>query len=127
MRIHGIRNWIEQSYKQVKDELGWADFQVRTDRAIRRHQTLVNRAFSFCWETGPPPTPAHRPPRAERGHPNAPPGTHGVKRRGLETERKPPRQSPTLLSAIRGTGLAATDVRGCRIRNPVNESVQDST
>ena len=49
MRIYGIRNWIEQGYKQVKDELGWADFQVRSDIAIRRHQALVNCAFSFCW------------------------------------------------------------------------------
>ncbi|MCQ8195217.1 hypothetical protein NP777_44775 [Streptomyces sp. RCU064] len=40
VRIYGIRNWIEQSYKQVKDELGWADFQVRTDRAIRRSWAL---------------------------------------------------------------------------------------
>jgi hypothetical protein len=40
---------IEQGYKQVKDELGWADFQVRSDTAIRRHQVLVNCAFSFCW------------------------------------------------------------------------------
>jgi hypothetical protein len=45
------RHWIEQSYKQVKDELGWADFQVRSATAIRRHQTLVNCAFSFCWDT----------------------------------------------------------------------------
>ncbi|WLW58796.1 hypothetical protein [Streptomyces sp. YU58] len=29
-------------YKQIKDELGWADFQVHSDTAIRRHQTLVN-------------------------------------------------------------------------------------
>lgn len=50
VRIYGIRNWIEQGYKQVKDELGWADFQVRSDTAIRRHQTLVNCAFSFCWD-----------------------------------------------------------------------------
>src|SRR5713101_5048150 len=49
VRIYGIRNWIEQGYKQVKDELGWADFQVRSDIAIRRHQVLVNCAFSFCW------------------------------------------------------------------------------
>jgi hypothetical protein len=49
-RIYGIRHWIEQSYKQVKDELGWADFQVRSDTAIRRHQTLVNCAFCFCWD-----------------------------------------------------------------------------
>jgi len=58
--IYGLRHWIEQSYKQVKDELGWADFQVRSDTAIRRHQTLVNCAFSFCWTNGPvDPTPAH--------------------------------------------------------------------
>jgi hypothetical protein len=49
VRIYGIRHWIEQGYKQVKDELGWADFQVRSDLAIRRHQVLVNCAFSFCW------------------------------------------------------------------------------
>jgi SRSO17 transposase len=48
----GLRNWVEQGYKQVKDELGWADFQVRSDRAIRRHWTLVCCAFSFCWHAG---------------------------------------------------------------------------
>ena len=62
VRIYGIRHWIEQSYKQVKDELGWADFQVRSDIAIRRHQALVNCAFSFCWNAWfadpvPPATP----------------------------------------------------------------------
>jgi hypothetical protein len=51
VRIYGIRNWIEEGYKQVKDELGWADFQVRSDTAIRRQQTPVNCAFSFCWDT----------------------------------------------------------------------------
>ncbi len=49
VRIYGIRHWTDQGYKQVKDELGWADFQVRSDIAIRRHQVLVNCAFSFCW------------------------------------------------------------------------------
>ena len=49
VRIYGLRIWVEQSYKQVKDELGWADFQVRSDTAIRRHWELVNCAFSFCW------------------------------------------------------------------------------
>ena len=29
VRLSGIRHWVEQGYKQVKDELGWADFQVR--------------------------------------------------------------------------------------------------
>src|SRR6266705_1816463 len=41
VRIYGIRHWTGQSYKQVKDQLGWADFQVRSDVAIRRHQVLV--------------------------------------------------------------------------------------
>ncbi|MFE2870972.1 transposase [Embleya sp. NPDC059259] len=82
VRIHGIRHWIEQSYKQVEDELGRADFQVRSDIAIRRHQTLVNCAFSFCWDawfTEPDPTPAPVPQpcddtgeRGTRNHPTAP-------------------------------------------------------
>jgi hypothetical protein len=69
VRIYGIRNWIEQSYKQVKDELGWADFQVRSDTAIRRHQALVNCAFSFCWDawSGHPPSPAAAPPAPRPG------------------------------------------------------------
>ena len=33
----------------MKQELGWADFQVRADRAIRRHWELVCCAFCFCW------------------------------------------------------------------------------
>jgi hypothetical protein len=40
--------------------------------------------------------------------------THGVKRRGLETERKPPRQSPTLLSDAVKVGRALRI--GCRER-----------
>jgi hypothetical protein len=63
VRLYGIRHWIEQSYKQVKDELGWADFQVRSATAIRRHQTLVHCAFSFCWNTWfDPPTTNDRTP-----------------------------------------------------------------
>ena len=41
-----------------------ADFQVRSDIAIRRHQALVNCAFSFCWaawSAHPPPSPATPP------------------------------------------------------------------
>jgi len=81
VRIYGIRHRIEQSCKQVKDPLGWADFQVRSDIAIRRHQALVNCAFSFCWAAWfadhPPqdaaaPRPA--PGRGERGpHAGLPP------------------------------------------------------
>lgn len=49
VRLYGLRNWVEQSYKQAKQELGWADFQVRQDRAIRRHWEWVCCAFAFCW------------------------------------------------------------------------------
>jgi hypothetical protein len=41
--------WVEQSYKQVKHALGFSDYQVRSDHAIRRHWQLVFCAFSFCW------------------------------------------------------------------------------
>lgn len=50
VRLYGLRQWVEQSYKQVKQELGWADFMVRSDQAIRRHWYLVCCAFSFCWQ-----------------------------------------------------------------------------
>lgn len=49
VRLYGLRMWVEQSYKQVKGALGFADFQVRADHAIRRHWHLVFCAFSFCW------------------------------------------------------------------------------
>jgi hypothetical protein len=69
VRIYGIRHWTEQSCKQVKDELGWAGFQVRSDTAIRRHQALVTCAFSFCraaWFADPAP-PAATPPAPDAG------------------------------------------------------------
>jgi hypothetical protein len=74
VRLYGLRNWVEQGYKQVKGELGWADFQVRSDRAIRRHWALVCCAFSFCWQafladhpTRPAPPDPPAAPAAARG------------------------------------------------------------
>ncbi len=49
LRLYGLRMWVEQSYKQVKHVLGWSDYQVRSDIAIRRHWQLVCCAFAFCW------------------------------------------------------------------------------
>jgi hypothetical protein len=49
VRLYGLRMWVEQSYKQVKHVLGWSDYQVRSDVAIRRHWEMVCCAFSFCW------------------------------------------------------------------------------
>ena len=83
-RIYGIRHWIEQSCKQVKDDLGWADFQVRSGAAIRRHQALVNCAFSFCWAAWfgehPPQQDAAAPPQPGSGR-----GERGPARRPADT------------------------------------------
>jgi len=49
VRLYGLRLWVEQSYKQVKGQLGGADFQGRSATAIRRHWQLVCCAFTFCW------------------------------------------------------------------------------
>jgi SRSO17 transposase len=104
VRIYGIRNWIERGYKQVKDELGWAGFQVRSDVAIRRHQTLVGCAFCFCWTTGlaespgsDTPTP---PPRTETAGPEA-------EERGAHAP-----------AAGRAAGLAAGAARGAWLADP---------
>ncbi|MFE0063166.1 hypothetical protein [Streptomyces sp. NPDC059003] len=75
---YDLRNWTEQSYQQVKDELGWADFQVRSDAAIRRHQALVNCTFNFCWTTWFTPDPLtselepFRPREREHSRPTSP-------------------------------------------------------
>ena len=100
--IYGIRHWIEQSYKQVKDELGWADFQVRSDVAIRRHQALVNCAFSFCWAAWFHDHPAPLQPEAPQPGPGG--GERGAARRRA--------------AAI----LAAGAARGARLAFPVDRA-----
>ena len=96
VRIYGIRHWIEQSYKQVKDELGWADFQVRSDIAIRRHQALVNCAFSFCWDAWF----AEHPPQHDAA-PQPGPGGGERGRRRRRSHRRRRRRWPRALRAIR--------------------------
>jgi hypothetical protein len=49
VRLYGLRNWVEQQYKHVKHSLGWSQYQVRSDVAMRRHWALVQCAFAFCW------------------------------------------------------------------------------
>jgi hypothetical protein len=63
IRLYGLRTWVEQSYKQVKHALGWSQYQVRSDQAIRRHWQLLCCAFSFCWYhvSHPPKTEASLP------------------------------------------------------------------
>jgi hypothetical protein len=89
VRLYGIRHWIEQSYKEVKTELGWADFQVRSDVAIRRHQTLLNCAFSFCWNAwfDQPSTADRQTPTAAAAEPpNTGPVERGRRTRTAETQ-----------------------------------------
>lgn len=76
VRLYGLRAWVEQGYKQLKHELGWADFQVRSDRAIGRHWALVCCAFSFCWRAwfGAAPPAAHPAPSAGAVGPFPPAG-----------------------------------------------------
>src|SRR6266852_458544 len=104
VRLYAIRNWTGQSYKQVKDELGWADFQVRSDLAIRRHQALVNCAFSFCWAAWSGDHPAPRQTAAPRPEPGR--GERGAARR---------RAAP-------GAVLAAGAARGTRLAFPLDRA-----
>jgi hypothetical protein len=91
VRIYGLRHWTGQGYKQVKDELGWAGFQVRSDIAIRRHQALVNCAFSFCWAVAPPPPPGPAPDsRPERGHRSPAPAAPDTPKRLSRPKLAPP-------------------------------------
>lgn len=50
--IYRLRDWIEHFYKPVKHELGWADYQVRSERAIVRHWQLVLLAYTFSLLVG---------------------------------------------------------------------------
>jgi hypothetical protein len=111
VRLYGLRNWVEQGYKQVKGELGWADFQVRSDRAIRRHWQLVCCAFSFCWRAWFAEHPA-QPASAEPVEPQAVASPGAA--RGETTEQ--PHQASR-------DGLVAGDAApGARLADPVGRA-----
>ena len=81
VRLYGLRTWVEQAYKQVKGSLGWSQYQVRSDRAMRRHWALVQCAFAFCWwaESQVPMGAAAPHSGADLEHPEAPHGERGGK------------------------------------------------
>src|SRR5260370_34650485 len=54
--IYRLRDWIEHYYKPVKHELGWADYQLRPERAIVRHWQLVLLAYTCSLLVGALPT-----------------------------------------------------------------------
>jgi SRSO17 transposase len=110
VRLYGLRNWVEQGYKQVKQELGWADFMVRTDQAIRRHWQLVHCAFSFCWQTwfasGVMEAQADVHPDAPGTCPEPVPATDEAAGRGGNGARNgPPRDECVAAGAAPGAGL----------------------
>jgi hypothetical protein len=106
VRLYSLRNGVEHGYKQVKNELGWADFQVRSDRAIRRHWQLVCCAFCFCWRAWFAEPPAPPPPDAQ-------PASAGA--RGETTSQQRAR-------ARRGGGLAGNAAPGTRLADPVGRA-----
>jgi DDE superfamily endonuclease len=107
VRLYSLRNWVEQGYKQVKHELGWADFQVRSDRAIRRHWQLVCCAFSFCWRAWF----ADQPVSAMQ--PDAQPASAGARGETTRQQRA---------HARRGGGLAGGAASGARLADPAGRA-----
>ena len=67
--LYRLRDWIEHFYKPAKHELGWADYQLRPERAIVRHWQLVLLAYTFSLLVGALPAPPATAPTA------APPST----------------------------------------------------
>jgi SRSO17 transposase len=55
--LYRLRDWIEHYYKPAKHELGWADYQMRPERAIVRHWHLVMLAYTFSLLVGVPAAP----------------------------------------------------------------------
>ena len=44
-QLYSLRNWIEYSFKQVKNELGWADFRLTDYESIERWWELIFSAY----------------------------------------------------------------------------------
>jgi SRSO17 transposase len=91
--LYRLREWIEHFYKPAKHELGWADYQLRPERAIVRHWQLVLLAYTFSLLVGAlpiTPTAAPAPPAPD---PSPAPAATGGGKIG-------PRPSPR----VRGAG-----------------------
>ena len=56
--LYRLRDWIEHYYKPAQHELGWADYQMRSEPAIVRHWQLVLLAFTFRLLVGAVPGPS---------------------------------------------------------------------
>jgi SRSO17 transposase len=50
-QLYSLRNWIEYGFKQVKNELGWADFRLTNYASIERWWEIVFSAyFLVSWQ-----------------------------------------------------------------------------
>jgi hypothetical protein len=67
-----LRDWTRHCYKPVKHELGWADDQLRPERAMVRHWQLVLLADPFSLLVGALPPPAAEPERTSPADQPAP-------------------------------------------------------
>lgn len=43
--LYSLRNWIEYGFKQVKNELGWADFRLTNYASIERWWEIIFSAY----------------------------------------------------------------------------------
>jgi len=112
VRLFGLRIWVEQSYKQVKYALGWGEYQVRSDRAIRRHWALVWCAFSFCWlhqrDKTPPSTDPAQPARPAPAAPAAPAFQSGGENQRPTGQCATPAQRLVASGPAHGAGMVGT-------------------
>ena len=114
VRLYSLRSWIEQSYKQVKNSLGWAHYQVRKDVAIRRHWQLVCCAFAFCWWENAALLEASVPPGVVLDTKEIPYTSVAETERGEKKDRKPERGPPS--SVLAGGSEKGQSVAGA-LRN----------
>ena len=103
VRLYGLRNWVEQQYKHVKASLGWSQYQVRSDHAMRRHWALVQCAFAFCWWADTRPSPHAGGSEHDLA---APPVEHADERGGKGSAAAAP-VAPALALLARGAAAGA--------------------
>ena len=107
--LYRLREWIEHFYKPAKHELGWADYQMRPERAIVRHWQLVLLAYTFSLLVGALPTAA---PASTATDPSTPP-------QATDGGKIGPRPSPR----VRGAGrLDRHAAAGAQLAVPVGTS-----
>jgi hypothetical protein len=110
-RIYRLRDWIEHYYKPAKHELGWADFQVRSEKAIVRHWQLVMLAFTFSLLTAAPAEKTGEAPAGDGGPP-------GKIRDGGSSGS--PRCGRSAAGCARGRTCSCTGTAGQPPRHPRN-------